>query len=214
MLDQVALFTGLSEPELQMLQSHARPKRYRKNTILIEKGDEASGLYILVRGKVRVYVAGNDGREMVLRVYNEPGTHFGELAILGSTARTASVETLEDSEFLVIARQDFSACVRDNPQIAMAIIAHLVEQVVQLTERLGSFALNDVYGRLSAVLADLAQQEDGRLITPRVTQQELAQMVGASREMVSRIFKELRAGGYIDIDGRRIVLNKKLPARW
>lgn len=214
MLNKVSLFSTLSADELQTLESHAILKRYRKNTIIIEKGDESSALYVLVEGKVRVYVADEEGKEVLLNVCDEPGSYFGELALLRNTKRTASVMTLDDCRFLVISKQDFLKCLADHPQIALDIIGHLVDQVSSLTDRVSALALNDVYGRLAATLKDLAKQEDGKWITQPVTQQELAQMIGASREMVSRIFKELKAGDYIRIDDKRIVLNKKLPARW
>jgi CRP/FNR family cyclic AMP-dependent transcriptional regulator len=214
MLSKVSLFSALPPEELQTLESHANLKSYRKNTIIIDKGDESSALYVLVSGKVRVYVADEEGKEVVLSVCEAPGSHFGELALLGDTARTASVMTIEDSKFLIISKQDFLGCVADYPQIALNIIGHLVDQVSSLTERVSALALNDVYGRLAATLKDLAKDEDGELITQPLTQQELAQMIGASREMVSRIFKELKAGGYIRIADKRIVLMKKLPPRW
>lgn len=214
MLNKVSLFSTLSADELQTLENHAILKRYRKNTIIIEKGDESSALYVLVEGKVRVYVADEEGKEVLLNVCDEPGSYFGELALLRNTKRTASVMTLDDCRFLVISKQDFLKCLADHPQIALDIIGHLVDQVSSLTDRVSALALNDVYGRLAATLKDLAKQEDGKWITQPVTQQELAQMIGASREMVSRIFKELKSGDYIRIDDKRIVLNKKLPARW
>jgi CRP/FNR family cyclic AMP-dependent transcriptional regulator len=214
MLDKVSLFSSLSPEELKTLQSHAKPKHYRKNTVIMEKGDESAALYVLVSGKVRVYVADDEGKEVVLNVCDEPGAHFGELALLRNTTRTASVMTLEDSQFLIISKQDFLKCLADHPQIALDIIGGLVDQVSALTERVSALALNDVYGRLAATLRDLAREEDGRQITQAITQQELAQMIGASREMVSRIFKELKAGDYIRLEDKRIVINKKLPARW
>jgi CRP/FNR family cyclic AMP-dependent transcriptional regulator len=214
MLSKVSLFSALPPEQLRALESHASTKSYRKNTIIIEKGDESSALYVLVSGKVRVYVADEEGKEVVLNVCDEPGSHFGELALLRDTPRTASVMTIEDSKFLVIAKQDFLSCLAAYPQIALDIIGYLVDQVGSLTERVSALALNDVYGRLAATLRDLAREEGGKLITQPVTQQELAQMIGASREMVSRIFKELKAGDYIRVADRRIVLNKKLPARW
>ena len=214
MLDQVSLFSSLSPEDLQTLESHAKNKRYRRNTVIMEKGDDSSALYVLVSGKVRVYVADDDGKEVVLNVCDEPGSHFGELALLRGVTRTASVMTLEDSHFLVISTPDFLACLADHPEIALDIIGALVDQVSTLTERVSALALNDVYGRLAATLRDMAREEDGRWITQALTQQELAQMIGASREMVSRIFKELKAGDYIQLEDKRIVLNKKLPARW
>ena len=214
MLNMIPLFAGLSNAELRTLESHAVQKTYRKNTVVIEKGDESTSLYVLVSGKVRVYVADDEGKEVVLNLLDEPGAYFGELALVGDTERTASVMTMEDSKLLVISKQDFLACLGNNPQIALALIHHLVEQVKSLTDRVGTLALNDVYGRVAATLREQAREEDGRMVTARLTQQEIAQMVGASREMISRIFKDLRLGGYIEIEDKRIVLLKKLPPRW
>jgi CRP/FNR family transcriptional regulator, cyclic AMP receptor protein len=151
---------------------------------------------------------------VVLEVLDRPGAHFGVMALLSGSPRTASVATLEDCRFMVISREHFLNCLRLSPKIALDIMAHLVEKVGLLTERMSSFALDEVYSRLAVSLRQLAQEEGGRLITPPVTQQDLAGMINASREMVSRIFKELRAGDYIEIEGKRIVLKKTLPAGW
>jgi len=214
MLSQILLFSSLSEEELRTLESHAVQKTYRKNTIVIEKGDDSTSLYVLVSGKVRIYVADNEGKEVVLNLLDVPGACFGELALVGDTERTASVMTMEDSKLLVISKQDFLKCLGGNPQIALTLIHQLVGQVKTLTERVGTLALHDVYGRVAATLREQAREEDGRLLTGRLTQQEIAQMVGASREMISRIFKDLKLGGYISIEDKRVVLLKKLPPRW
>jgi len=214
MLSQIPLFSSLSDEESRALESHAIQKAYRKNTIIIEKGDDSTSLYVLISGKVRIYVADDEGKEVVLNLFDEPGAYFGELALVGNTERTASVMTMEDSRLLVISKQDFLNCLGGNPQIALALIRHLVEQVKTLTERVGTLALHDVYGRVAVTLREQAREENGRLITSRLTQQEIAQMVGASREMISRIFKELKLGGYISIEDKHVVLLKKLPSRW
>jgi CRP/FNR family cyclic AMP-dependent transcriptional regulator len=177
-------------------------------------GDESSALYGLVSGKVRVYAADDDGKEVVSNVCDEPGSHVDELALLRGVTRTGSVMKIEDSQFLVIPKPDFLKCLTDHPEIALDSIGSLVDQVSTLTEQVSALALNDVYGMLVATLRDMAREEDGRLITQALTQQELAQMIGASREMVGRPSKELNAGDYIQLEDKRIVLNKKLPARW
>lgn len=214
MLNKVSMFSSLLPEELQALEDHAKLRHYRKNTVIIEKGDESAALYVLVSGRVRVYIADEEGKEVVLNVCDEPGSHFGELALLRDTTRTASVMALADSQFLIISKQDFLKCLADHPRIALDIIRGLVDQVGNLTDRVSALALNDVYGRLATTLRDLASEEEGLMITKAVTQQELAQMIGASREMVSRIFKELKAGDYIRLQDKRVILNKKLPARW
>jgi CRP/FNR family cyclic AMP-dependent transcriptional regulator len=213
MLGNVPLFQGLCEEELNTIQLHAVPKTYRKNTVIIEKGDESTSLYILLDGKVKVYVSDDQGKEIILNTQG-PGEYLGELALLGESPRTASVMTLEDSRFLVITKRAFLECLSNNPNIALNLIKGLVRRVSALTESVSNLALRGVYGRLSNTLMEHASEEDGRLVTQRLTQQDIANLVGSSREMVSRIFKDLKAGGYISVEGKRIIINKKLPANW
>lgn len=213
LLEGVPLFSGLSSEELQLIEAVATRKTYRKNTVVMERGDESTSLYVLLSGKAKVFVSDEDGKELVLNLL-EPGAHLGELSLLGAACRTASVMTCEDSRFLIISKQDFVSCLTNNPQVNLNLIRHLVERIQVLTERVGTLVLRDVYGRLTATLQELAREEQGRLITGRVTQQELGEMVGASREMVSRVLKELKQGGYITIEHKRIEIKKNLPARW
>ncbi len=213
MLENLPLFSGLTDDEVRTLESHSHRKTYRKNTIVMEKGDETSSLYVLLSGGVKVFLTNEDGKEVVLNTL-EPGAYFGELALLGDTERSASVITQEESQFLVISKREFTGCLSANPQIMLSLMRQLVARVHELTERVSSLALQDVYGRVAGTLMQQAKEEDGRLVTGKLTQQEIAQTVGASREMISRIFKDLREGGYISIENKRIFIDKKLPARW
>ncbi len=213
MLANVPLFQGLSEEELHTIELHAAPKAYRKNTVIIEQGDESNSLYVIVSGKVKVYVSDEQGKEIVLNTQG-PGEHLGELALLGDSPRTASVVTLEDTRFLVITKRAFLECLSKNPTITLNLIKVLVQRVKALTENVSNLALRDVYGRLTKTLVDHATEQDGKLVTEPLTQQDIANLVGSSREMVSRIFKDLRAGGYITVEGKRIVINKKFPSHW
>ncbi len=213
MFEKIPLFEGLQDEEIETLEGHAHPRIYRKHTIILEKGDESSSLYFIESGAVKVFVADDDGKEVVLNTLGA-GDYFGELALLGETPRTASVMTLEETRCRTLGRHDFLELVRERPQIALNLIRHLVEQVGTLTEKVSTLALRDVYGRVVATLTEQAREEDGRLVTPPITQQEIAQRVGASREMISRIFRELRQGGYISLDKKRVVIQRRLPARW
>ncbi len=213
MLGDIPLFSGLSDEDLRTIEHHAVLKSYRRNTVLIEKGDETTSLYVIVSGKVKVFVADDTGKEIVLNTQEE-GEHFGELALLGDTRRTASVMTVDDSKFLVITKKAFLQCLSTHPNIALNLIRALVERVRALTDNVSNLALRDVYGRLTAALMENAKEEEGKLMTDRLTQQEIASLVGSSREMVSRIFKDLKAGGYITVEGKRITIHKKLPAHW
>jgi len=213
MLKDTYLFDGLSEDEIGEITKHGVTKRYRKNTVIIEHGDDANALYLLIEGKTKAYVAESSGREIVLREQG-PGSVIGELALLADMPRTASVMTQEDSEFLVLSRRSFACCLEDHPAVAANLIKALATQVQALTESVTDFALLDVYGRIAKILAESAVAESGRMLTPKFTHQQIADRVGASREMVSKILKDLRLGGYIATEGKRYVLKRKLPARW
>ncbi|NEV63660.1 Crp/Fnr family transcriptional regulator [Thiorhodococcus minor] len=212
MLEEVELFEGLDPEELEAIERHAIERHYRKATVVIERGDEANTLYLLLAGKVKVYVSDREGKEVVLRELG-PGAHFGELALLGEQPRTASVATVEDSRCLALTKRSFIQCLGDHPKIAFNLIQDLSRRLRALTESVEDFALSDVYRRLAKLLVEVATEEEGRLITPPYTQQALAARVGASREMISRILGDLKEGGYVASEGRRLVLMKPLPAR-
>ena len=213
MLGNVPLFSGLSDEELKTIEAHSVLKSTRKNTVIIDRGDETSSLYIIVSGKVKVYISDEEGKEIILNVQGI-GEHLCELAMLEGTSRTASVMTLEDSKFIVISKQAFRECLARNPGIAFNLIRTLAERVGALTEDVSKLALNDVYSRVAAKLQQQATEQDGMQVIEQLTQQQLADMVGATRQMVSLIFKDLTTGGYIPIDKKRITINKKLPANW
>ncbi len=213
MLNTFPLFSDLSESDLRAIEQHAVARTYRRNTVVIDKGDETTSLYLILSGKVKVYLADEQGKEIVLNTQG-PGEHFGELVTLGTPERTASVMTIEDSKFLVISQHAFRECLTRHPDMAFSIISTLVKRVKALTDNVGNLALLDVYGRVATTLADHATEQNGELVTEKLSQQDIANMVGASREMVSRILKELRTGGYIAVDGGQIQIRKKLPARW
>ena len=212
MLEQVPLFSGLDADELEAIERLAVRKHYLRNTILIEQGDEANTLYLLVSGRVKIYM-GDDAREVVLREIG-PGSYVGELAILVGGTRSASVKTLEDSDFLVLTQRSFNDIITGHPKIALALLRDLAKRVCEMTEDVGNLALLDVYGRIAKLLEQSAVEEQGRRITGRWTHQDIADRVGASREMVSKILKDLRVGGYLAVEQKRIVLLRPLPERW
>ena len=213
MLAQVPLFADLDPAALSALEQQTKVKRYQKRTVIIEKGEESSILYVLERGRAKVYVADDAGKEIVLRELG-PGDHFGELALLGGSPRTASVMTLTDCEARLLTGSVFRDFLAKHPEVALVLIRHLARQVADLTDTASDLALLSVYGRIAKILVESAQDEDGRLITGPLTQQHIADRVGCSREMVSRIVGDLRTGGYVSLEGKRFVLERKLPERW
>ncbi len=213
LLARVPLLAGLGPEALVDLTGRAAVRTYRPNTLIMQKGDDANALYVVLSGRVRVFSADDKGKEYVLNELG-PGDYLGELALIDDCTRTASVMTLAPSRFLVIPKATFQAFLVSRPSVALHLLKALAARVRQMTEELERFALCDVYGRLVETLTARAVEEDGRFVTDALTQRDLAALVGASREMISRIFKDLKAGGYISLDGKRVVIHRKLPERW
>lgn len=213
-LKQVHYFTHLADETLQSLAQHAVIKSYPKNSFIINEGDESGSLHIVLTGKVRVLLSDKEGREVTLG-FEGPGQYFGELAILDDSPRSASVVTTEKSSCIVISKSIFKNWLTENPEANLAIIRGLVQTIRDLTSNVKGLALLDVYGRLIKILRKMSiDQNDVTVIPERPTQQELANMVGASREMVTRIFRDLNIGGYITLEGKSLIINKKLPPSW
>jgi CRP/FNR family cyclic AMP-dependent transcriptional regulator len=203
---------ALSSEELAEISRHAVTRQFKPRTVLVSEGENTDALYIILEGKVRAYVSDADGREAMLSVMG-PGEYFGEIA-LDEGPRSASVITLEPCRMLVVPREDFADFVKGNPAFAMHFIYRLIGRVRTLTNNVRSLALMDAYGRVARLLLESALTDDGVQYVPKLTQVEIASRVGCSREMVSRIFKDLVQGRYITVEADRIVINRKPPAKW
>jgi CRP/FNR family cyclic AMP-dependent transcriptional regulator len=204
---------ALSAAELEEISSHATTREFRPRTVLMSEGDETDNLYIILEGRVRVYVSDSEGREAVLSVLG-PGEYFGELAF-DQKPRSASVITLDACKMLVVPREDFVDFVKRSPTFAFHFIHHLIGKIRSLTNSVRSLALMDAYGRVARLLLESTVTEKGvQFIPEKLTQSEIASRVGCSREMVSRIFKDLVQGRYITVESDRIVIHRKPPARW
>ena len=214
MLRKIYLFSELPEEDLQAVSNLATTRTYPKNTIIISEGDDSDSLYAVLSGKVKVYLSDDDGREIIINIQGE-GEYFGELALLDDSPRSASVMTLEETKLAVISKSSFEKCLSNNPQLALHIIRELSSRLRNLTQNVKSLALMDVYGRVARTLLDMAEPTGEKLeIRQKLTQRDIASMVGASREMVSRILKDLSTGGYITIQNKTITINEKLPPGW
>ena len=214
-LDSVEIFEGLTPQELEVLASSGVMRTYPKNTVIINENNLADSLYIIETGRVKVYCSDKNGKEFIMNTLGA-GDYFGELALLDDDRRSASVRTLEKASFLIIYKEEFNKVLLNQVNIAATLIRNLTRRVRKLTQDVKALALQDVYGRVTTVLTTLADaREDGTSIIPeKLTQQDIADRVGASREMVARILKDLTIGEYIAFEGRSIVLNGKLPENY
>lgn len=214
MLDRISLFSDLDETELATLSSKAVRRQFQRNTIILNEGDHSDSLYLIITGKVRVFLSDDAGKEVTLNVQG-PGEYFGELALIDAEPRSASVITTEPTRVAIISKPDFEVFLGKHPEANLKIMRGLVKRLRALSEDVKSLALMDVYGRVARLLLQLADEEgDIRVIRESLTQQEIANRVGSSREMVSRILKDLKTGGYIEVKNRHIIVKEPLPHGW
>lgn len=213
MLETVPLFQGLSPAMLARVESHVATRYFPRNTVVINEGDEATSMFIILSGSLKVYHIDADGTETFLNTLG-PGQHFGELALVDDFPRSASVMTQEPSRLLVLSKTAFMACIEESPALAYRLIRNLAGDLRRLTRTVNMMNLQ-VYGRIRTLLESMAVERDGMLVIEHsVTQQDIANRIASSREMVSRVLKELKAGGYLEKQGKRIFIKKKLPLNW
>ena len=199
--------------DLRDFAQHAVTRTFPKNVVVVTEGDETDSLYIIVSGKVKIFVSDERGKEIVLNE-SGPGEYFGEM-VLDEGPRSASVMTLEPTRFLVVPKEDFKDFVAKSPAFSLHLICKLIRRVRALTNDVKSLALMDVYGRVARMLLDIAVERNGVLVIEnKPTQQEMASRVGASREMISRILGDLASGGYIEVERDKITIARTLPRAW
>lgn len=214
MIENVSIFAGMDQHDLALIEQRMVRRTYPKQTIILSEGDNSDSLYVILSGRVKVYLNDENGKEAIIN-YQDAGEYFGELSLIDDSRRSASIMTVEKSTMAIMPKQAFHQVLKNNPDIAIHLLKDMVHRVRTLTDEIKSLALSDVYGRLSKTLLSLATERDGLLVIERpVTQQELANRIGSSREMVCRIFKDLVKGGYITSGHNQTIINKQLPARY
>ena len=180
---------------------------------MVKEGDGTDSLYVLLSGRVKAFLSDEDGKEVVLNTIGV-GDYFGELVLDGGP-RSASIMALEPCRVFLIPRSDVEGLLARNPAFARDLLNRLIFRVRSLTSRVRDLTLNDVYGRFVKFVDANAVEQDGMRVVPeRLTQHDIAARIGGSREMVSRIVKELATGGYITMDAKHVTVHKKLPAKW
>lgn len=204
-----------AETHIHALAALGARRQYRKGTLIIQEGEQGDSIYIVISGQLRTYLAGGNGKELTLAHYG-PMDYVGEMSLDGG-ARSANVEAVEPTTCSVISRDVLLRYIGEHPDFALQLMERLIRRARLATESARSVALIDVYGRLAKMLQERADPENEageRVVSERLTHMQMAQHLACSREMVSRLLKDLETGGYIAVRDRHIVLLKRLPARW
>ena len=207
-LRKVPLFSQLAPSDLERVSEISRERAYPRNSVILFEDDPGDALYVVAQGQVKVVLIGEDGREVILSVMGD-GEFFGEMALVDDEPRSAHVIAMEDSTLLVLRREDFQGILKQTPGIALALLRELSRRLRRVDEKVGSLVLLDVNGRVAQLLLDLADEAGSERITRRLTHHTIAQMIGSSRETVSRTMRELVEKGYIEVSRREIVIRDR-----
>ena len=208
-LKSVPMFSGFSQDQLRALGAMIMRRGAPRGSTVMREGDAADCLYVVVTGRLKVLMGEADGKETILSIIGA-GEFFGEMSLIDDNPRSATVTAIEPCELLAITRRDFRRCLVENSDLAMAVMRVLVRRLREADRKIGSLAMLDVYGRVARLLLDMSENVNGqRVVTKRITKQDIAKMIGASREMVHRVMKDLQVSGYIEVQGSTIVLRDK-----
>jgi CRP/FNR family cyclic AMP-dependent transcriptional regulator len=202
-LSTVPLLSGLDASEIARFAELTRERAYPRGSIIVFEDDPGDSLFIVRAGRVKVVLIGEDGREVILGILGV-GDHFGELSLIDGQPRSAHVIAMEDSQLIVLRREDFRRRVEESPAVAWALLVELSRRLRRADEQIGRLVLLDVDGRIARLLLDAAAESGGTTIEKRLTHQTIAQMIGASRETVSRAMRSFQDRGLISVHRRQI----------
>jgi CRP/FNR family cyclic AMP-dependent transcriptional regulator len=203
-LKTVPLFSLLSDHQLAALFPAIQHRTYPRHSFMLRAGEKADALYVMLAGRAKVVIDDGEGREVTLTVIG-PNEFFGEMSLIDDKPRSASVEAIDQCEVLYIAKAAFMTCLKDNFEVAMMILRAVVGRLREADQKIASLALMDVHGRVARLIMDLAREVNDTWVVDTGSE-EMARMVGASREMVSRVLKEMRDSGLIRRDKRKIIV--------
>ena len=212
-LRKVPLFATMREGDILAFAELVRERSFPKGSVIVFEDDPGDALYLVAKGQVKVVLIGEDGREVILSVLGE-GNFFGEMSLIDEKPRSATVIAMVDSAVLVLRREDFQARLRTSPEIAIALLRELSRRLRRADEKIGSLVLLDVSGRLADLILRLAEEEGGDRITKKLTHNVLAQMIGSSRETVSRTMRDFTERELVQVTRKEItILNRPLLER-
>jgi CRP/FNR family cyclic AMP-dependent transcriptional regulator len=210
LLRNVPLLSLLSDDELVLLARVVSRKSYARGNLILTAGDATDALYILISGRIKVFMSDPDGKEVILSILG-PNEYFGEMGLIDNCPRSANVAALERSELVCISKLDFKRCMADSFDMAMTVMRGLVKRLREADDQIGSLALMDVFGRVARLLLETSEVIGGeRVVTTKLSKQDIARMIGASREMVSRVMKHLQEAGYIEVRANTIVIRDNI----
>jgi CRP/FNR family cyclic AMP-dependent transcriptional regulator len=212
-LKSVPLFASFQDEQLRTLVGVVTRRSAPRGTVVMAAGDPIDSLYIVISGRLKVMMSDAEGKEVILSLIG-PGEYFGEMGLIDDSPRSASVVAIEACELLAVSKRDFKKCLGESAEMAAAVMRGLVRRLREADRKIGSLALLDVYGRVARLLLDMSEMQNGqRVVAKRLPKQDIAKMIGASREMVSRVMKDLQMGGYIETRGSTIVLRDSIMLR-
>lgn len=217
LLQKVSLFHDVDPEELDRIASLLVPREVAKDAHIVTQDEPGDSMFIIARGRVKVVLFGDNGREVILTILKS-GEFFGEMSLLDDQPRSANVIAQEDATVLVLKRADFAEHILKSPKTAINVMAELCRRLRRADEIIGNLATLDVYGRVAHIMIDLAKKdgeevEEGILIRERPTQQDIASMIGTSRETVSRVLSEFQRRGFVEMRGREILLSRKFAGQ-
>jgi len=205
-----SLFQGLPDERLANVARCAMMRRVPRGQAVVHAGDHPDYVYFVLTGSLKVLVSDEDGREVILSMLGQ-GELFGEMGIFDEQPRSASVVAVQPADLIMIAKQDFRQLMRDDFDIAWRIMCNLADRLRNADRKIESLALMDVYGRVAHLLLEMAEQRDGETVVIRkISKQDIAKMIGASREMVSRVMKDLGVQGLIEETSNGIILRERI----
>jgi CRP/FNR family cyclic AMP-dependent transcriptional regulator len=212
LLRNVPLFSVLTETQLEVLTGVVTRRSFPRGTTIIAAGDMTDSLYVIISGRLKVMMSDDDGGEVILALLG-PNEFFGEMGLLDDHPRSASVVAIEPCELLGLLKRDFKKCLAENFEMTMTVMRSVVKRLREADRKIGSLALMDVYGRVARLLLEMSETIDGqKVVTKKLAKQDIAKMIGASREMVSRVMKDLQTGGVIEVRGGSIFLKDNILA--
>lgn len=207
-----AMFNGLPENELQAIARLAMMRRVARNSSIVRAGEHTDFVYLVLAGSLKVLVTDEEGREVIFGMLG-PGELFGEMAVLDDHPRSATVIAVSASQLVVIGKGDFKRLLQERFELSQYIIRNLTQRLRKADRKIETLALMDVYGRVARLLLDMAENVNGeQVVTRKITKVDIAKMIGATREMVSRVMNDLRREGLIEPGAHGIVLHERLPA--